>query len=186
LLRKTFFVKPRLQFKLILVSVVITLISTGVLYLTLTHILFSSDRLSELSSFDIQSFRSSFRFSFVWVLLLLMLVFGLESMFRFHRLVGPIYMIEKTIKTIASGDLTQGFHQRKNDELKDLVDELSAMREGLRNFVASDRKACANIGAKLDLLLASTDQGALSQVLKKEIEEARKELSLISSHFKIN
>jgi methyl-accepting chemotaxis protein len=185
MLRKTFFVKPNLQFKYIFMSVLITLVSTGALYLTLTHILFKSDRLYGLSPFEIQSFQSAFRLSFVWVLLLLMLAFGLESMFRFHRLIGPIYFIEKIIKTIASGDLTHGFHVRKSDELKDLVDELSAMREGLRNFVASDRKACENIRAGLDRLLSSAGQGSPAQSLKMEIEEIRKELSLISSHFKI-
>ena len=185
MVRKTFFIKPKLQFKYIFMSVLITAVCSAVVYVTLSRILFTSDRLSELSPFEIAAFQRSFRFSFVWILLLLMLAFGLESMFRFHRLIGPIYVIEKMIKTIASGDLTQEFHLRKHDELRDLVNELVAMREGLRNSVMSDRKTCENINAKLDLLLKSVNDGATPADLRKKIEEARNEISRISSHFKI-
>ena len=166
-------------------SIAITAVCSAVVYIALSQVLFTSDGLSRLSPSEIQSFQRSFRFSFIWTLLLLVLAFGLESMFRFHRLIGPIYVIEKMIKTIASGDLTQEFRLRKRDELKDLINELAAMREGLRNFVMSDRKAGEKINAKLDRLLKSIDNGSTPADLRKEIEEARNEISLISSHFKI-
>src|SRR5437879_1989197 len=112
-----------------------------------------------------------------------MLAFGLEGMFRFHRFIGPLYVIEKIIKSMASGDLTQEFHLRKRDELKDLVNELAALREGLRNFVLSDRKTLEKLDTRLERIARSIDGS--SPNLKKEFEEARKEISRISSNFKV-
>ena len=185
MVRKTFFVKPKLQFKYIFMSILVTVVSTGVVYLTLSHVFFASGRLTGLSSLEIASFQRSIRFFFVLILLLLIVAIGLENMFRFHRLAGPIYVIERIIKTIGSGDLTQEFHLRKDDELKDLAEELSAMRDGLKSFVANDRKTCRDVQAKLDRILALLNGGAPSPDLKKEIESIRKDLDSISSQFKV-
>ena len=96
-----------------------------------------------------------------------------------------LYVIEKIIKNIASGDLTQNFHLRKHDELKDITHELMAMEDGLRQFVEDDHKITKSIGKRLDQISKSLDHGASPQDLKNEIEEVRKELLEISSHFKI-
>ena len=91
MVRKTFFVKPKLQFKYIFMSILVTVVSTGVVYLTLSHVFFASGRLTGLSSLEIASFQRSIRFFFVLILLLLIVAIGLENMFRFHRLAGLLF-----------------------------------------------------------------------------------------------
>ena len=166
-------------------SLLLTLVSTGIVYLTLDRILFRSEALAELSDYAINSFRGSILLGFICVAALLMIAFGIESMFRFHRLIGPIYVIEKMINAIAAGNLTQEFYLRKHDELKDLVAELLAMREQIRNNIRMDRQSVKNVNEQLNQLVNSMEHGAQTASLKKEIQEIQKELSNITSKFTI-
>lgn len=183
--RKTLFVKPKLQFKYLLISLFLTIISTGTLYLVLNHILFTSERLSDLSTFEIGSIQKSFHFSFVWVVIILMVVFGLENLFRFHQLVGPIYKIEKMIREIAQGNLTQDLRLRKGDELKDLVHALFFMQGQLKDRIIADRKICKNVEERMIQISKEVHEGSRSETFKKEIESIQKELTTITSQFKV-
>ncbi len=183
--RRSFFVKPSLQFKYLAMSLLLTLVSTGIVYLTLNHILFTSERLMELSTFEIEMFQKQFRMGFVWVAAILMVLFGVESLLRFHKLVGPLYVVEKIVNTIAGGDLTQTFHLRKHDELQDLVSELIVMQTNLRNGVAADRKLIKSVNDKLAQIQQSTAQGASPESLAKDLESVRQDIAQITSQFKI-
>lgn len=185
MLRKTFFVKPRLQFKVLILTLLLTVISSGVVYLTLSHAIFNSEYLLELSRFEIETFEKSFRFSFIWIVFILMLAFGLESIFWFHRLVGPIFVVERIIKAFASGDLTQDIRLRKSDELKDLINEILALRDSLKSNVLSDREICADADRRLKQLITLADQGASPEELKKEIQSIQKKIASITSQYKI-
>ncbi|OGR82566.1 MAG: hypothetical protein A2636_04805 [Elusimicrobia bacterium RIFCSPHIGHO2_01_FULL_64_10] len=184
-LRKTFFVKPRLQFKTLVMTLLMTLVCTALVYLTVSHSIFNSEKLRSLSPADVDALRWSLRIGCLWILLVLLLAFGLENLFRFHKLIGPIFGIERVVKSIASGDLTQPFHSRKRDELRELVDELSAMREGLRQMVVSDRAALKEIDAALARIREAAARGGAADGLSREIESVRGELARITSRFKI-
>lgn len=185
MLRKSFFIKPKLQLNYLFMSVLLTIVSAGIVYLTLVHTMMHSERLSEISNFEIEAFKTQVSHAFVWVVIFLMIAFGLESMFRFHRLIGPIYVIEKIVNALAAGDLTQDFHLRKHDELKDLVDELIAMKNQLKNFIESDRKTCKNISDKLTRISQALERGESTANLKQEIQAVQKELTAVTSQFKI-
>ena len=98
---------------------------------------------------------------------------------------GPIFSAERALKTIASGDLTQGIRTRRDDELKGFTDELSAMREGLRHFVENDRNTCRVIDQKLAKISSSLAGGEPLPELREEMEAIRKELAKVSSQFRI-
>jgi methyl-accepting chemotaxis protein len=183
--RKSFWINPRLQFKILLTSLVLTLVTAAIVYATLSNILFTSERLMELSTFEIESFQSSLRFSLVWITIILLLIFGIENILRFHRFVGPLFVIEKMVNTFASGDLSQDFKLRREDELKDLVDDLLTMRDQLKGFVAKDRQSIKNIEERLNLLSDALQKGAPSSEMKAQIDEIRKELPTITSEYKI-
>lgn len=185
MIRKTFFIKPKLQVKYLLMSLLLTLISSGIIYLTLNKILFMTEKLEGVPDIAILQVQEQFRYGFMWVAVFLMIAFGIESMLRFHRLIGPIYVVEKMVNTFASGDLTQDFHLRKHDELQDLVSELLFMRDQIRNNLRSDREKCHSISEKLTQLANSIERNASPETLKKEIAELQKELASVTSQFKI-
>jgi methyl-accepting chemotaxis protein len=183
--RKSFIIKPRLQIKYLFITLLLTVISSVVIYLTLSYVLFRPERLEGLSAAEIDLFQHSFRMYFFWAVVLLVLASGLEGIYRFHRVVGPLYAIEKVIQTFSTGDFSGNIQIRKGDELTDLVEELQVMREQLKSFVQSDRSACNRIEDRLLRLQTSCRQGASVEVLEKEIEVIRAELSSITARYKI-
>lgn len=184
-LRKNFFIYPRLQFKFLMMSVFLTLITAVVVYLTLHNVIFTSDRLMELSTFEIQSLLKSLRFALVWITLILLLAFGLENIFRFHRIAGPLFVIERMVRTFAAGDLSQDFKLRKGDELQGLVSELLKMKERLKDFVLKDREIIQDAEGQLAQLSHALDQGIPSSDIKKQIEKIRKDIGFITSQYKL-
>jgi methyl-accepting chemotaxis protein len=62
------------------------------------------------------------------ILLLIILVFYLEVRFL-HRIVGPLYRIEKTLKEISEGKDVEPIKLRKKDFYKTLADEVNKVIE---------------------------------------------------------
>jgi methyl-accepting chemotaxis protein len=59
----------------------------------------------------------------------IIVLFGALSVFFTHRMVGPIYAIEKVIGRIMDGDLTARVRLRKNDDLKEFGQAMNHMLE---------------------------------------------------------
>jgi hypothetical protein len=62
------------------------------------------------------------------ILLLIILVFYLEVRFL-HRIAGPLYRIEKTLKEISEGKDVEPIKLRKKDFYKTLADEVNKVIE---------------------------------------------------------
>ena len=182
--RKTYLIKPKLQLKYILMSMFLTLISAGVIYLALCQALFNSGWLAELDISHLEGLQRSFHFYFFWAALALLIISSLDILFRFHRVMGPIYAAERSLKVIGAGDLTQEIRTRKQDELKDFTNELSAMREGLRRLVETDRSLCRALDERLAKISSSLANADAS--LRGEMESIRKDLAAVTSQFRIS
>lgn len=86
-----------------------------------------------LSAVQAAAFHHSLRFSLIWTLVILIAACGLEAYLHFHRIVGPLFALERELKRIAEGDLGNPTHLRKNDELKDIFQTLEITKSALRN-----------------------------------------------------
>lgn len=181
--RKRYLIKPRIQLKYIVLSICLTLISAGGVYLVLWHTLFRSGWLVGLDFARVEGLQNAFRHSFLWAALGLVIISTLDILFRFHRVMGPVYASERALKIMATGDLTQETRTRKDDELKDFTFELFAMREGLRELVQNDRKLCGKIDERLAKLASSLANS--NPALAQEAEAVRKDLSAVSFQFKV-
>lgn len=183
--RRTYLIKPALQLKYLATSVAMAVGIALVAYFALTYALYSSSRLAALSDQDIAILQSSFRSVLVWVVLFITIVFGIESLIRFHRIAGPLYAIERVLTAFAAGDFSQELRVRRKDELKDLVTDLQVMREGMRRFILQDRELCREIELRLDRAANLARQGAAAEAISSEIDAVRKELSLIAAQYKV-
>lgn len=70
-------------------------------------------------------------------LLILIAAIGCGSIFLSHRIAGPLYRFEKSVRAIGEGDLTVRFKIRKSDELSGLAGELEHTASGLERMVSS-------------------------------------------------
>lgn len=149
MLRKTFFVKPRLQIKYLLLTLGTVLITAICVYFAMDQGVSQLESSSKITMNEIVSMRSTLRVSFLWILSILLLVLGIESIFIFHRLLGPAYALEKIMRLVGKGDLKVIPRLRKDDDLKDLAEVFDEMISNLRRKVEADRAVATEVAQKI-------------------------------------
>ena len=183
--RKLFWVKPQFQFKNLLIAVALTIVVSMIVYLSLSYALIHAARELQIPEQVVNSLLNAAQSILLTVTVVLILVFGSENFFRFHRIAGPLHSVERMIHSFASGDFSADFHVRRRDELKELVQELQAMKQGISSLIFEDRKTCARISQRLDRLSHLISQKVPPQDIQKEIDEIQSDLARISSGYKI-
>jgi methyl-accepting chemotaxis protein len=170
MLRTHFIVKPRIQIKYLLISLFVVCLTAVAVYYAFWSALAGSPGLEELSAGDWHALARAYNTSFIWVVLILAIAIPLESIFLFHRLIGPVFVFERTAKAVSNGDLTVSAHIRKADELKELSGDMDTMIMNLRQAVKDDRQ-------KLDEIKELLNQGKITQ--------AKDRLSEVTQWYKI-
>jgi len=99
-----------------------------------------------------------------------MIIVLVESVFYFHRIIGPIYFFEIVTSKLAQGNFSVNVHHRKKDETIQLANNMKTAIENVRAAVSEDRK-------KIELIKKAIDDG------KKD--EAKNMLDELTQWFKI-
>ena len=171
MLRKTFILKPRLQLKYLVLSLVVVCLTGLAVYYAFWSSLVSAPGLEQLSAGEWRALQRAYQNSFIWVVVILVFIVGLETIFLFHRLFGPLYVFEKVLKSLSTGDLTASVHSRKNDELKEMAAQIQGMIGNMSSAVEEDRRRIGDINRQID-------EGKLS--------EAKENLSRLTCWYKID
>lgn len=69
-----------------------------------------------------------------------------------HRIAGPIYRMEKFLKDVSAGDLTQRLVLRKKDELINLADGINNLVDSLKRAVTIKKGHIEKLSAELEKL----------------------------------
>lgn len=168
--RKHYLVKPKLQFKYLVLLALIMLISAILIYYSFLNSLLSSPGMDQLSAGAVKNFVRSYNTGFFWVMIIFAIIVLFESIFYFHRLIGPIFFFEKVMKQIANGDFSMKVHHRKKDETIELATEMDKAVSNVRNAVIRDREKIEEIKKAID---------------NKEIDKAKNILNELTQWFKI-
>lgn len=111
------------------------------------------------------------------------------SLFVSHKIAGPVYRLEESMKQIASGDLNFKVHLRQGDELGDLKDAFNKMTESLSKMVYKDREIIERLAKTGENLQKKVDDKNLNREALEEIAyeltSIIEELKLVTSSFKI-
>lgn len=65
--------------------------------------------------------------------ILAIIISAIFGLFYSHRMAGPVYRLEESIKSIIAGNLDFHIRLRKNDEFKELADALNELITSLKN-----------------------------------------------------
>ena len=164
--RRKYWVKPKLQLKYLLLLACIIVVLAVLIYYTFLDILLSSPGMDQLSAGAVQNFIRSYTNGFLWVMLLFVLIILLESIFYFHRIVGPIFFFEKVMKQLANGEFFRQMHYRRKDDTKELAVSIGEMINNVKTNVSEDRK-------KIEEIKADIEKGN-KESAKKKLEEVTK------------
>jgi len=112
-------------------------------------------------------------------LLILSFVMAAASIFISHKIAGPLYRLERNIRSLSNGDLTLISKLRKNDELKSLANSLDVLAEKFSEELRKDRKLLQEISASIEIIQNDLQRGKMSSQetqlglskIKKLIEE---------------
>jgi len=171
MIRTRFILRPGIQIKYMLITLGVICMTGFAVYYVFWSSLVNSAGLEELSSGEWIALERAYNSSFFWVILILSLVSAIASIFLFHKLIGPVYVFQRAIKSLSGGDLTVALHTRRKDELKDLLSELQAMISNMRTAVKDDRDKIDEIKHMLD---------------KSDISGAREKLSALTRWYKLD
>lgn len=176
-MRKKLLVKPKLQLKYVFLSVLLVLFSAVLSYWIMTREMTRSPFTENLSFGEVTALRQEIRIVFFWVALLLALSVSIQSIVFFHRLIGPIYVLEKMFQLMRTGDLRINLKLRKNDELKDLAEGLEDIVKSYSSWIGEDRKRIEAVKARLSAL-----KGKISD---QEAAALMQDLDQVTGHFQI-
>ena len=168
--RKHYIVKPKLQIKYLLILAAIIVISSILIYYVFLDSLLNSPGMDQLSAGAVKNFVRSYTSGFFWVTLIFMAVILIESIFYFHRLIGPIFFFEKVMAKLKEGDFSVNIHHRKKDETIELAERMNETVANVRKAVAEDRE-------KIQTIKVAIDSG--------ETDKAKHLLSELTQWFKI-
>ena len=101
------------------------------------------------------------------------------TLFISHRIAGPLYRLKRQLGSIGIGDLSGDFSLRKDDQLKDIANSMSAMIKGLRDIISDSKNHWNSFKDAWQAFLSKES----SPDLRQEIEGCQSIISQIDKDF---
>jgi methyl-accepting chemotaxis protein len=95
------------------------------------------------------------------------------SLVASHRIAGPVYVFERSLRQLSTGDLTQQMRLRNTDNFHESAEVFNATIEELRSRITHLQKLADNTLAALDEDAAGKSLEEISAVLKDLSEGLR-------------
>jgi len=180
--RKNYLINKRFQFSFSAKFVILLLIES-LLIVTLFYYL-SSDTVTTgyvNSTLTVETTRNFFSFPFLLLTLIVAVGIALSGMIVFillsHRIAGPLYRFETTLKQLQEGDMTTNVHLRKKDQLSEVQEQLNGLIRSLDSRLGNIKSELT----ELEKLLARRQDPAAAEEIKTKIEKIRQTIN----HFKV-
>jgi len=103
----------------------------------------------------------------------------LMSVLLTHRIAGPQFRITKYLYEMADGNFSSMLKLRKYDELKDIMDAVNAMREGLRKNLKENADLISSMETKLNSIKESYEKGMNEEQTKAMISDFSQYMSTL-------
>lgn len=95
------------------------------------------------------------------VALVVIVLFGAGSILVTHKIVGPIFSIDRTIREMAAGNLTVRARIRQGDELQEFQLNFNAMADNLERLLVDLEQGCRCMGECSEALEREISSGRL-------------------------
>ena len=110
------------------------------------------------------------------VLLGIVVIFGLMgamAIFESHRIAGPIYRFEKTMKALIAGEMPQRIVLRRGDNFTHLVPVINELAARYETAASAERLVRETLGPRLDELAALCAKDNTPEQVRTRVEELR-------------
>lgn len=180
--RKNYFIKKKFQvnffYKFLIALLLESLLIAG-LFMYVSNNTITTGYLDSI--LKIERTPNFFSVSFLLITLIVVVGVGVVGLAVFillsHRIAGPLYRFEKTLKDIESGDLTTRIDLRRTDQLTELKEALNILVNSLDKHVG---RVKTNLAEMEQIISKKDDPEAISK-LNKAITKLKDEIG----HFKV-
>jgi len=179
-MRKSFFVKPKVLFRYVAYALVSVIVTSICVWIVMDLTIGSSEALENINTAEIAKLQAAMMVEFRWIVVILLVVIGIQSIMMFHHIIGPIYAFEKIIREITQGRLVRNFHLRHKDEFKELATLVDGMSGTFIEYIKKDRSIITGVSGELDKLSSASPED------KKRISDIKAKLSRVTADFKID
>lgn len=180
--RKTFLIKKGMQLRymgvIIVAMLAVALVVGFTIYFTIWDNI--SDPGQSLSSINTIFEKSNIKLCYSIAALIIFI--AIASVFVSHKIAGPVFRFEQSVKSIAEGDLTLRIHLRKGDELMDLADMFNEMVESLEKIVKIERVHAEKMKNALEKLKSNSNKKEVEEILSSVMND----LESFNNQFKIS
>jgi methyl-accepting chemotaxis protein len=149
-IRKKYFVKPKTQGKYLIIIGVIMAFFALLCYYVFYNSLLNTPGMEQLSAGALKYFKRAYTGGFFWMIFIFASFILINSVFYFHRIIGPLYFFELVMQKLARGDFSVKMHWRKKDETKELAFFIGTMIDNTRAAVLEDRSKIAQAQKAID------------------------------------
>lgn len=175
--RKNYFIKKKFQLKFIASFIALLLVESlliAVLFINVSTNTVTTGYANAI--LKVAKTSDFFLISFLLITLIAVVGMGLAGMVIFillsHRIAGPLFRFEATLKDIEAGDLTKRINLRKSDQILELKEALNLLIDSLDR-----RMSKIKIGLlELRALLSKKDDPHSDAKIKSVIETLEHEL----------
>jgi len=93
-----------------------------------------------------------------------------------HKIVGPLYRIERDIDEVASGNLTKHFKVRDKDEIKKLAESLDKMTMSIKDSIGDVKSTLAELDTAVTAYSKNENENTLTG-LRSKVKDLKAVLS---------
>jgi methyl-accepting chemotaxis protein len=91
--------------------------------------------------------------------------------FLSHRIVGPLFRFQASLRELHSGDLTRRFNLRDRDQFKDLADQINTLSNVMDEKIGEIKKRAAELSVIIEnMQSASVSQACLQESLSDPLQ----------------
>jgi methyl-accepting chemotaxis protein len=100
-------------------------------------------------------------------------VTGIITMFLMHRISGPFYRFELTLKKMAEGDFTDKITLRKHDEGKDIASRINEINRLISSRISEIRVITETSGEALKKIRQESGNNESMEILAENINKTK-------------
>lgn len=188
--RKQYFIHKKIQIKYALLTVSLLVLYTIILLMAIfapyIMALFSDLPLSQKSE---AAEVLLLLHKYIWPGIgLVIILFGVLSIFITHKLVGPVFVFERMTRNIAAGDLTVRAKLRRGDDLRDLEKNFNQMADNLESLLIKLEEEHKKLSSYVSKLRREVEAREISEQtiieLTKKIDIDKEDIKKILERYK--
>ncbi|PKK91468.1 MAG: hypothetical protein CVV64_06855 [Candidatus Wallbacteria bacterium HGW-Wallbacteria-1] len=180
--RKTFLIKKGLQYRYMGIVILAMLAVSAVVGFTIYFTIWSPISDKNISLDTLAEIFDRTNRQLLYSTAVLTLFIAIASIFVSHKVAGPVYRFEQSVKAIAEGDLTLRIKLRKGDEMMELADMFNHMTTTLETLVVSEQAKTRHLGEIVSRLKKGE---TIDKATLEELSGTLDELQAITAQFKV-